>query len=112
MPMRIVHAGRFWAAIALERLSLATEGLVIAGKNLPPHPICSILRSEWGFSSRAFFKASFEASFKTSFKGRRDLDGGHSCCGCRLDAHVGVFEDEAVLWGDAAAGCGDGLGVG
>src|SRR5450631_3697254 len=99
MPMRIVHAGRFWAAIALERLSLATEGLVIAGKNLPPHPICSILRSEWGFS--------FEASFKTSFKGRRDLDGGHSCCGCRLDAHVGVFEDEAVLWCDAEAGGGE-----
>src|ERR1039458_6043962 len=104
MPMRIAHAGRLWEAIMWERSSLAIEGRVIAGKIYPPHPICSILRGERGFGSLAFFE--------TSFKGRRDLDGGHSGCGCRLDAHVGVFEDEAVLWGDAEAGGGDEIGVG
>src|ERR1019366_10325779 len=56
--------------------------------------------------------AFFETSFEASFKGRKDLDGGHSGSGCGLDAHVGVFENEAVLWGNAEAGGGDEIGVG
>jgi len=35
------------------------------------------------------------------FGRRGDFYGGHAGCGGGLDAHVGVFEDEAGLRGDA-----------
>ncbi len=47
-----------------------------------------------------------------SFEGRSDFDGGHSSGGCRLDAHVGVFEDETVLGLDTKAGSGDEIAIG
>ena len=38
----------------------------------------------------------------------------HACCGCSLDAHFCVFEDEAGRWGDVEflGGEKEGLGVG
>jgi hypothetical protein len=49
-----------------------------------------------------------------AFVGLGDFDGGHAGGGGGLDAEVGVFEDEAVLGGDAQALGGEevGLGVG
>src|ERR1019366_7801577 len=44
--------------------------------------------------------------------GLRDADGGHAGGGCALNAHVGVFKDEAVSGRDAEAGGGGEEGIG
>jgi len=37
--------------------------------------------------------------------GGRDFYGGHAGGGCGLNAHVGVFKDQAAGWRDAEFGC-------
>src|SRR6185312_14656346 len=47
-----------------------------------------------------------------AFPRLEDFDGGHSGGGGGLDAHVGVFEDEAFFGGDAEAFGGEKEGFG
>ena len=47
-----------------------------------------------------------------AFAGLGNADGSHAGGGCGLDAHVGVFEDEAVFGSDAEARGGEEKGVG
>ena len=58
------------------------------------------------FAQRSLRSGARRGSVAT-LAGLGNSDGGHSCGGCCLNAHVGVFKDEAVFGRDAEA-CGGG----
>ena len=59
-----------------------------------------------------FRQLFFRGGLKRSFKRGGDFDGGHSGGGCRLNAQIGVFKDEAICWRDAEPRGGNEKGVG